>query len=112
MAMKAMPLPDRSLSAKENQFAKPSFEAPGGVSPAEVDPNLLRLLAERKRRQGLSGPQTTPGMQPPQQEQGFKVQGAPIDPRIRAAMLLRDKMRARYQQQTAPAYGDVVPRKV
>jgi len=112
MAIKAMSLPDRSLSAKENQFSKPSYEAPGRFSPAEVDPNLLRLLAERKRRQGISGPQTNPGMQAPQPAQGFKVQGAPIDPRLRAAMMLRDRFRQRYQQQTAPTYGDVTPRKV
>lgn len=98
--------------SKLNEIKKPSYESPGGFQSPQVDPNLLRLLAERKRKQGLAGPQTNPGMQAPQPAPGFKVQGAPIDPRLRAAMMLRDRFRQRYQQQTAPTYGDVTPRKV
>jgi len=104
-----MALPKFEFS-KEQQ--KPSFQAPGGAGPAQIDPNLLRLLAERKRKQGLASQSTQPGQQAPAPAQGLNVQQAPIDPRLRAAMMLRDRLRRRYQQQEAPTYGGVQPTNV
>ncbi len=95
------------------ELAKPSyspFESSAGG--AEIDPNLLRLLAQRRQKQGLSGPMTTPGQRAPQPAQGLNVQAAPIDPRLRAAMMMRQKLRQQHQQQQAPTYGQAVPRKV
>ena len=104
-----MALPSYSWS-KEQQ--KPSFGAMGGAGSAQVDPNLLRLLAERKRKQGLASQSPQVGQRAPAPAQGMNVQQASIDPRLRAAMMLRDRLRKRYQQQQAPTYGGVQPTNV
>ena len=98
---------------RTEELAKPSyspFESSAGG--AEIDPNLLRLLAKRRQQQGLAGPTTAPRQRPPQPAPGIAAPGAPIDPRLRAAMMMRQKLRQQYQQQQAPTYGQAVPRKV
>lgn len=105
-----MPIAPMSMG---KEFDKPSYDPTStGAGPSGIDPNLLRLLAERKRKQGLSAPSASPGQQAPAPPQGFRVQGAPIDPRLRAAMMLRQKLRDRQMQGVAPTYGQVAPRKV
>jgi hypothetical protein len=103
-----MALPRFEFS-KEQQT--PAFSE-GGYTPSQVDPNLLRLLAERRRKQGLAGGVPQPGQRAPQPAQGLNIQQAPIDPRLRAAMMLRDRLRKQQQQQQAPTYGGVQPRNV
>ena len=72
---------------------------------AGIDPNLLRLLAERKRKQGIAGPMAPPQQQAPQASPGVQPQTAPMNPRLRAALLLRQRRRQQVQQPQAPAYG-------
>tara|TARA_R110000824_G_scaffold39212_7_gene118833 strand:- start:350 stop:649 length:300 start_codon:yes stop_codon:yes gene_type:complete len=96
-------------------MALPKFEIgnrPGGsefVSSGSgsdgIDPELLRLLAKKRQKQGLLGPLTDAGQRPSQQQVGFKVKGAPIDPRLRAAMVLQRKLRQQQLQSQAPQSG-------
>lgn len=76
----------------------------GGGAPG-VDPELLRLLAKRRQRQGLLGAMTDKGQRREQPQTAFKVKGAPIDPRLRAAMILNRKIREQQQQAQAPGSG-------
>ena len=93
------------------ELAKPSIEFSGGYgSDYGIDPNLLRLLAERQRRQGLVGTTATPTQQAPQPAPGIQPRTAPMSPRLRAALMLQHRRRQQMQQQQAPTYGQVVPR--
>ena len=73
---------------------------------AGIDPNLLRLLAKRRQQQGLSGGgMTEPRQVAPQQSQGFQIESQPIDPRLRAALMLRQKIKEQQKGQSAPRYA-------
>ena len=73
---------------------------------AGIDPNLLRLLAKRRQNQGLAGGgMTEPRQSAPQPSQGFQVKSAPIDPRLRAALMLRQKIKEQQKGQSAPRYS-------
>lgn len=70
---------------------------------AGVDPNLLRLLAKRRQQQGLAGTVTEPGQRPPEGAAGTVMgKTGPIDPRLRAALMLRKKLKKRADQAGAP----------
>ncbi len=103
-----MALPKLEFSKEQ---MKPSYEAPGW-SPAQIDPNILRLIAERNRKQGLASAPSAPSQQAPMPSAGVTAPQAPLDPRLRAAMMLREKLRQRYQGQQAPDYQGVQPRNV
>ena len=97
---------------RSEELERPSYTPHGGAGTSGIDPNLLRLLAERRRKQGLAGATTTPGQRQPQPQVAPPRQMAPIDPRLRAAMMMRQRLRQQYQQQQAPTYGGVQPRKL
>lgn len=92
------------------EFSRPSIDQFGNYGSSGIDPNLLRLLAERQRKQGLAGQSTIPTQQPPQPAPGVQPQAAPMSPRLRAALMLQQRRRQQMQQQQAPSYGQVVPR--
>jgi len=97
----AIPLFEMGKRQEDAKFGMLGQQAGGG---AGVDPNLLRLLAQRRQEQGLlGGGMTERGQRPPEQTQGFKVQSSPIDPRMRAALLLRRKLRQQQEQAQAPS---------
>jgi hypothetical protein len=88
---------DKGLDAEQYKAMKVTAGGSG------VDPNLLRLLAKRRRKQGLAGTVTEPGQRPPEGGAGTVMgKSGPIDPRLRAAMLLRKKLRERVAQAKAP----------
>ena len=76
-----------------------------GAGGAGIDPELLRLLAKRRQQQGLSGTRTEPGQQAPQQSSGFRIQSQSIDPRLRAAMMLQQKIKQQQGRSAAPRYA-------
>jgi len=94
------------------EFSAPSIDQFGGYVSGGIDPNLLRLLAERQRKQGLAGQSTIPTQQPPQPAAGTQPQTAPMSPRLRAALMMQQRRRQQMQQQQAPTYGQVVPRNI
>ena len=105
MALQALRIGEELSAPTYQQFG--GFGGGGGV-----DPNLLRLLAERRRKQGLTGPAFTPPPQAPQAAPGIAPQAAPMNPQLRAALLLRQRRRQQFSQQQAPTYGQVMPRRV
>jgi hypothetical protein len=80
-----------------------------GYEGSGIDPNLLRLLAERQRKQGLSDNTTMPTQQAPRPAPGMQPQAAPMSPRLRAALMLQQRRRQQIQQQQAPSYGQAQP---
>jgi len=95
------------------ELAKPSyspFESKAGG--ADIDPNLLRLLLQRRQKQGLANIKTPPPQRPQPPSPGIQPQAAPMNPRLRAAMLMQQKLRKQQELQQAPTYGQAVPRKV
>ena len=78
---------------------------------AGIDPNILRLLARQRRQQGLAGPRSEPTQRAPQQASGFRVQSQPIDPRLRAALMLRQKIQQQQGASADPRYAGPYGRK-
>ena len=96
-----------------------SWKSMGSGAGQSIDPNLLRLLAERQRKQGLVGNKpVAPTQRPPTPAPGTQPQTAPMNPRLRAALMMRQRRRQQMQQQQAPSYGQApshgqaVPRRV
>jgi hypothetical protein len=58
-----------------------------------LDPEMMKALAAERERQGVAG-EPPPTMRPPTgQDERFRfAQGMSLDPRVRAAMLLKKKL--------------------
>ena len=58
-----------------------------------LDPEMMKALAAERQRQGVTG-SAPPTMRPPTgQDERFRFsQGGSLDPRVRAAMLLKKKL--------------------
>ncbi len=94
-----------ALPKIEPTYEKPKFGSTAYTAPEGINPETLRLLAQRRAKQGMVAPVTAPGQRQPQQSTILASKSAPLDPRLRAAMALRLKMKKQLEQQRAPMPG-------
>lgn len=94
-----------ALPKLEPTYEKPRFGTTAYSAPEGVNPETLRLLAQRRARQGMIAPVAAPGQRQPQQSTILASKTAPLDPRLRAAMALRLKIKRQLEQQRAPQPG-------
>tara|TARA_R110000824_G_scaffold5326_14_gene24783 strand:+ start:98 stop:430 length:333 start_codon:yes stop_codon:yes gene_type:complete len=101
-----MPLPSLGRTSPELAFDDRSMFKPRrdlSMEALGVDPELMRVMLERRRRQGITGrgeerPTFSMSDRPP----GYAGLAAPTDPRILAALLRRKKLMDEIEASKAP----------
>jgi hypothetical protein len=79
------------------------------MSDSGIDPEVLRMIMERRRRQGMAGrAQDIPTYSPPARQAGYSGAVGSEDPRVLAALLRRKRLIDEINASRAPdAYLDL-----